>query len=186
MTQAALLAFLKSTTCQRRNAPKKTPPRQHNSQLDLPLTRPIRLPRMNSRALRTLVFVCSLLVAMPPGACCLLAGMLARADTKAAATAKPVQRLCCRHGCKHKATSPSTPTDKCPAKSPDQCPCLIGLAVLPLTKAAEQVDLGCSVTVLLPVRMPSASPTRPVAGAAVSVVHPPTYPIHVIKCLWLC
>lgn len=135
---------------------------------------------MRSRALRSLVFACSLLFALPQGWCCIFAGY----TPQAAATAASVSPGGCCEGCGHRTQSPSTPDQK-PSEPPSRCPCSDRLTVLPSASAVEKADLDFAFAAVLP-PLETVPPQVAVIEEALSVVHPPTHQLHLFKCVWLC
>lgn len=139
---------------------------------------------MGLRAVRPLVLVCSLLLAMPQGWCCILASYMPKATGTAASGTKSLAGCC---PCQPLQSDPSdtpTPAEKPSAPTNTICPCADRHATLPDAPSVEQVDAGF-VLFLPPLSLvaPGIEHRAAVAGADLP---PPTPPLHVLHCVWLC
>jgi len=132
-----------------------------------------------SRTARCLVLACSLIVALPHGWCCAVAGQF----TKIAAGQSAVKpAVCCE--CQ-RCAKPSTHGDKPADSPPDRCPCSDRNTVLTDSAAQAQSDVELAPVAIL------AAPAAPLTllridAEAVCVVHPPTDHLHIFKCAWRC
>lgn len=139
---------------------------------------------MKSRILRTLVFVCSLTLALPQGWCCLFAS---QTTGKVPAGNGPTCSKAGTSGCCCPCSTPLPgKSDKAPAKPvPVQdCPCTGRNVTLP-TSSVEKftVDLGF-VAIL-----PDFDLSHHEVGVGERIpcsVHAPPRSLHVLHCVWLC
>jgi hypothetical protein len=144
---------------------------------------------MRSRAVRILVFACSLLLAFPPAWCCMALDLLpvARADDGDAEESAPAKSSCCC--CKgEEPTSADAPEQPVKKESP-AAPCRTGkccwdrLTMPPQPPQQFQPD-HVIVAVLPPVVTLLASVTE--TGTVSLRALPVSPPIHVFDCVWLC
>jgi hypothetical protein len=145
---------------------------------------------MGSRVVRSLVLTSSLLLALPQGWCCILASRMARAATTTA-TPPPVQEGRCCDCCTQDAPPESAATEKRsapptekPSAPPSRC-CADRHALLSPTPSSKQPGADLAFAGLLPPLDPLHALVGAV-GETVWVVHPPTCPLHVFECVWLC
>jgi hypothetical protein len=129
--------------------------------------------------LRLSALACGLLLALPPGWCCLLlpCPVRAAAPAQTEATADEAQCPCCRHT----VPQPQPPSDAAPPRCPQPTCCAAAPdAVKPSAPLADTA---------LPAALPAAdlspcpAPTGPAAAVAPS---PASTPLHVLHCVWLC
>jgi len=141
---------------------------------------------MGNRVNRVLVLACSLLLALPPGWCCMFACQPTKAPTKTfpgdTATSPVNTEECCRC-CRPNRDSNPIPTDKPSAPSKNLCPCSDRHAILPYSSFVEQVHIGF-VAILSP--LACLPPATLIEGLVRSTHYPPTHQRHVLKCVWLC
>src|SRR5262249_20772539 len=125
------------------------------------------------------VLACSFLLALPQGWCCLFAIELAQI-TAETTPAKPVN--CCK--CQQHSQTPS-PNDKPSERPQSPCPCSDRQTVLTHSPSVEKGSLDLALVAILPVpeSLPGCIGIDP---EAVCVVHPPTSPLHIFKCVWTC
>lgn len=132
--------------------------------------------------MRPLVLVCSLLLAMPQGWCCILASYMPKATGTAATGSKGFTGCC---PCQPHQPGPSdtpAPAEKPSAPTNTICPCADRHATLPDAPSVEQVDAGFVLF------LPPLSLVAPGIGhrAAVAGRDVPRRPLHVLHCVWLC
>lgn len=129
---------------------------------------------------RSLVLVCSLTLALPPGWCCMLA-----AQVTPTTTTRPGSCCCTCPAPGEKGQPKSDPAKSPTAPLPKHCPCTDRQTVLTAGVSAEQVDGGVILFAILPV-----FDIRPVLAGIVGRVdsdaHPPPLRLHVLHCQWLC
>lgn len=135
---------------------------------------------MRSRVLRHVVLVCSLLLALPQGWCCLHAFQLPKTTITA-----PVKPAGCCICCKHETQPQPTQTEKPSDLPPSCCCCTDQPMVAPSSAAVQKVSLDLAFLEILPVP-PLMPHLVQLIGEAASVVHPPTHQLHIFKCVWLC
>lgn len=139
---------------------------------------------MLSRCVRSLMLVCGLTLALPPGWCCLLASQA----TPTATTAPRPGSCCCTcpaPSAKGQPQPKSEPAKSPTAPLPKDCPCTDRQTVLTAGTSAEQVDGGVMPVAILPaldIRSLEAHVVRRVDSDA----HPPPLRLHVLHCRWLC
>ena len=121
---------------------------------------------------RLLMLGCGLLLALPPGWCCIFASEEARKETAKAAP-------CCRSCCGDKS-QPATPTPA-PDK-PDRCPCADRQSTAPDTLKAFAPDLSLIAPLhSLDFPLPTEDAAdhdgfRPLVSCSA----------HLLNCVWLC
>lgn len=134
------------------------------------------------RCLRSLMLVCGLTLALPPGWCCLLASQA----TTTATIAPRLGSCCCTCPAPRAQSQPKSEPAKSPsAPLPKDCPCTDRLTVLTAGVTAEQVDVAVALLAILPAFdiWPSEAG---VALRADSDAHPPPLRLHVLHSQWLC
>ena len=130
---------------------------------------------VRSRLLRSLVLGCGLLLALPPGWCCIFAF---RSVKQEAPKASP----CCCPCCAKEAPRPA-PTPAPAPKAPDRCPCADRHSTAPDAPKVFASDPGFVAPVpvihLAPFWLGITAPAGfcPPAAATSS---------HVLNCVWLC
>ena len=131
---------------------------------------------MRSPVLRLLVLGCGLLLALPPGWCCIFAF---RSVKQEAPKSSP---CCCCPCCAEKAPRPA-PTPTPAPKAPDRCPCADRHTTAPDAPKVFVCDLG--FVVHLPAT--DLSPSWPGVSSLVGP-HSPAVPTssHALNCVWLC
>jgi hypothetical protein len=139
---------------------------------------PIARERMRLAAVRVLVLVCSFLLVLPPGWCCLFQLPVLQGATVSPA---PPVRSCCGH-CQTTARTPAS-TPRPERLPPGKCPCTDRVSVLPGAPRLVACDLLPTVLLTLPDLLPTCDSTPVAVG--LSVVHPPG-PLHLCRCCWLC
>lgn len=139
---------------------------------------------MLPRCVRTLMLVCGLTLALPPGWCCLLAS---QAIPTATTAARPGSCCCtCPAPCAQGQPQPNSEPAKSPtAPLPQDCPCTDRQTVLTAGASAEQAEVAVALLAILPAfdLWPSEAG---VALRADSDTHPPPLRLHVLHCQWLC
>jgi hypothetical protein len=121
---------------------------------------------------RILVLTCGLLLALPPGWCCLLPQVGIRQPGKATAS-------CCHH--KDQASTPTTPKAPLPEHGPP-CGCVDRDSPVPSGPKTLPVDLASVPAVVLqPVFDGGAGAVVILTTAAVA-----SPPLNVLHCVWLC
>ena len=128
---------------------------------------------MPSFGARMVVLSCGLLLALPPGWCCIFATLLPTHDAPVAA---PACRSCCRQ------FAPSSPTPKPKPHNPERCPCADRHATT--LDHVKSAPLDLSFVVVLPAVERSFLPSPMDAAAAFSP--PPSASPQLIHCVWLC
>jgi hypothetical protein len=152
---------------------------------------------MGSRVVRSLVLTCSLLLALPQGWCCLFACHRAKPTTSMppVSVAAEMKDIPGDAGggcplCTNQSAPSSDPTDKrAPADKPSApcnsiCSCADRHATLPATPSVEQVD-EAFVLFLLPLA-PATLSVGQRAAVDGTDLPPPSLPLHVLNCVWLC
>lgn len=144
--------------------------------------------------MRSLVLACSLLLALPQGWCCMFACCPQVKATTSTATAEtkdiPGDVGGCCGNCPHQSNPSHGSTDKpTPAKKPSAptnsvCSCADRHATLPAASPVEQVDTG--LVLFLPPLAIVAPGVGHRAGFMGTDTPPPTRPLHVLNCVWLC
>lgn len=136
---------------------------------------------MFSRCVRSLMLVCGLTLALPPGWCCLLA-------SQTTATTAPRPGTCCctcpASGAKEQppgSEPPKSPT----APLPKHCPCTDRQTVLTAGVTPEQADGGVIPLAIFPV-LDIRPALAGIVGRVDSDAHPPPLRLHVLHCQWLC
>jgi hypothetical protein len=122
---------------------------------------------------KLLVLGCGLLLALPPGWCCIFAVGTARHDVAEIAP-------CCRSCCDRFA--PSTPTHKPAPSKPLRCPCADRQTTAPDSVKSSIVDLN--VVAVLPVDEPALH-IAPLEAAIAFSPLVSTSP-QILHCVWLC
>jgi hypothetical protein len=135
---------------------------------------------MRSCVVRSLVFACSLLVALPQGWCCMFAFNGAKATTSTTAGE------CCP--CCPSGSAPNH--GQTPAKHPTvpgsfNCCCADRHATVPEPSSVEQSDTGVALA------LPPLDALAPRIGDHLAVAEwtdlpPPTPHLHLLNCVWLC
>lgn len=137
---------------------------------------------MLPRCVRSLMLVCSLTLALPPGWCCLLA-------SQTTGTTAPRPGTCCctcpASGAKEQPPPRSEPVKSPTAPLPKHCPCTDRQTVLTAGVSAEQADGGVIPFAILPV-LDIRPDLAGVVGRVDSDAHPPPLRLHVLHCQWLC
>jgi hypothetical protein len=132
---------------------------------------------MLSSFLHHLLLACGLLLALPPGWCCML--QLPKAEEQARPAApKSVPCCCCKKGAK-----PASPTPAPPPQRPARCPCADRHSTAP---DAPKV-IGCDLSCVAPLPTTDLAPSGTAAGHPVVFRALPseTSP-HLLNCVWLC
>jgi hypothetical protein len=130
---------------------------------------------MGNRAVRSLVFACSLLLALPQGWCCLFACPQAKATVATTADTQDTPEdagdscPCCPH--------------KPPAPTKSTCCCSDRHATVPTTASVEPPDDGF---VLLPPPNVAAQTVAYSTAVVGTDLPPPTGTLHILHCVWLC
>lgn len=122
---------------------------------------------------RFLMLCCGLLLALPPGWCCIFAIQPARKETT---KTTPYRRSCCDQ---------STPSKSAPKPAPhksDRCPCADRQTTAPDSVKAPPADL--SVVAVLPVLNPALTVASAAAPAALPTLVSSSP--HLLHCVWLC
>ena len=134
---------------------------------------------MRGLALRTLVFACGLLAALPPGWCCLaFCRTCCAAPAQAGNKARP---SCCQDCCHEKGEPRSAPCHQAPPSDKSWC-CEHQPGLPPETKALDApaaLPVFLSAPDLFP---PVGNGTRAASAREIVVLPPP----HVLHCVWLC
>lgn len=138
--------------------------------------------RMRNTFLRTLVFACSLTLALPQGWCCLLAMQNA---AKGSGSVTPSSSDCCPCSAPQPENSKpdGTPSEKSPVPIKN-CPCTERNTTL-ITGGIEKIEFDLGFVAILPV----ADFVNQEVGARENVarsVYLPPQSLHVLHCLWLC
>lgn len=134
---------------------------------------------------RSLIFTCSLLLALPQGWCCLFAlqtEKTATAKEDTATTHAKSTKACCPC-CAQNPDPERGPKDKPSGPSKRVCCCPDRDATLSSSSSIEKADSG--FLVLLPPLDPVA-PTLTLVEEVVSNLLLPTLALHVVNCVWLC
>ena len=135
---------------------------------------------MRGRVLRSLAFACSLLLALPPGWCCLWLPGPARAA--AAPTEAPAEPCCpcCNH--------PVPPTEsEAPAPAPPQrCPCADRETTTPEAVKPPALLAGDHLGTPIPCADDLAPSAAPGGLVPASSLAPSSAPLNVLHCGWLC
>lgn len=129
-----------------------------------------------SRTARFLVLACSLVVALPHGWCCVLAGQLTKVT---AGTTERQTGGVPRVSATHKPAQQHSPTNV-----PNECPCADRQTVL--THGPSIAKCDAVPVAILPMHDHTPAVLIGLDAEAVCVVHPPTYHLHVFKCVWRC
>jgi len=131
-------------------------------------------------AVRFLVLVCSVLLALPPGWCCYFPGCKPSAEN--ASTCPDQVRTCCKH------RAHPTPSNQEPEpKQPFNCPCDERLSTPVEHSQAWALDLSLPTFVAPVATIPEQLITNRYAGflgETSSLAAEP--PHHLLNCLWLC
>ena len=137
---------------------------------------------MNSYLIRSLVFACSLTLALPQGWCCLFA---MQSTAKASGSATPSPFDCCPCSAPQAANSrpDGTPSEKSPVPIKN-CPCTERNTTL-TTSGIEKIDFDLGLVGTLPVSDFVNQDVGILESVARSVYLPPQS-LHVLHCLWLC
>lgn len=138
--------------------------------------------RMINTFLRSLVFACSLTLALPQGWCCLLA---MQNTAKVAGSVTPSSSDCCPCSAPQPDNSKpdGSPSEKSPAPFKN-CPCTERNTTL-ISGGIEKIEFDLGFVAILPV----ADLVNQEVGALESVarsVYLPPQSLHVLHCLWLC
>jgi hypothetical protein len=138
----------------------------------------VRIPGIG-RAARLLVLASSLLFVLPHGWCCLLACQLA----KIAACSTPARaRTCCE---RRNHDAPPGHGERPSPLPPSRCPCYDRHTILPDAPTADHGNCDLAIVATAPPADDLTAFIR-IDVAAVCVVHPPTIPPHIAKCVWRC
>jgi len=129
---------------------------------------------MDSRLLRSLVLGCGLLLALPPGWCCVPAPAVA-AETPQA----PREPSCC---CRHPAPSEDQPAPAVPAPPAGRC-CCEKESTEPPSASTVDLDPAGSLPLVDNAVCPALS-LRDTAAYSGPRVHAP--PPRLLYCVWLC
>lgn len=128
--------------------------------------------------LRLASLACGLLLALPPGWCCLWLPGPARAS--AAPTEVPAGPCCpcCNH--------PAQPAEPAAPAPPQRCPCADREATTPEAVKPPALQAGDSLATPVPAAddlAPSAAPGGLVPASSLAL---PSAPLNVLHCVWLC
>jgi hypothetical protein len=123
---------------------------------------------MGVRLIRILCLACGLLLALPPAWCCWTPQPAPAAQPESAPAS------CC-----HKETAPKP----APAAPPAQCPCYDRQTVAPAGSVKVAADLSPALS---PVVAVADSPRAGPPAAAAPIAPPPSRPLHLLRCVWLC
>ncbi len=129
--------------------------------------------------LRLASLTCGLVLALPPGWCCLwLPEPAHAAAAPSEAPAKPC-RPCCGH-----SVQPAEPAAPAPVPPPP-CPCADRNATTPEAVKPPALLPGDGLAATLPALdlTPSAAPEHLVPDLSLA---PPSTPLNVLHCVWLC
>jgi hypothetical protein len=125
---------------------------------------------------RVLALVCTLLLALPPGWCCILQSTALAVRGKERLAARPA---CCGH-CKGHAPTKSSDPVRLP---PGSCPCTDRALTVP---SAPRV-VACESAVVTPLALPEPVVSGATAGDGGACSLPVfSLPPRVLNCLWLC
>lgn len=135
---------------------------------------------MMSMCVRSLVLVCSLTLALPPGWCCMFAP-----QTITTTAVRPDSCCCTCPASTAKGQPKSEPAKSPSAPLPKHCPCTDRQTILSASATAEQADVAVAILAILPV-----FDIWPLEAGIVrrvdSDAHPPPVRLHVLHCQWLC
>jgi hypothetical protein len=145
------------------------------------------IPYMGNRVVRSLVLLCGLTLAFPPGWCCMIplpAAQAEESETDDGPAASSAPCCCCKKKEPVPASAPAQPVQDAPRPCPTgKCPWLERDTTAP--SHPEQFHPDYSVVAVIP--MVDAAHTPAVEPEEVSLrALPASPPIHVIDCVWLC
>lgn len=137
---------------------------------------------MNSYLIRSLVFACSLTLALPQGWCCLFA-MQSTAKASGSATPSPFDCCPCSAPQPDNSKPDGTPSEKSPVPVKN-CPCNERNTTL-TSSGIEKSDFDLGFVEILAVADFANQEVGVLERVARSVYLPPQS-LHVLHCLWLC
>jgi hypothetical protein len=136
---------------------------------------------MLSALLRPLVLTAGLLLLLPPGWCCLLAGVT-QPPVSAGRSATPSEHACCGH-CGSKSAKSSRPIPGHVPGRDGKCPCGERTANAP----GAPVNAGPDLSLPAPVAVTGCVTGFQTVAAyetTAAQLHPPHF--HLLHCVWLC